>query len=707
MEWCYPEIPTNRTCEDLENECELLTFDFIFANLASIKSLMGKLFLILLFLISFTCSAQSFTDSNLPIVIINTDGGAVIMNNPRVLATMKIINRGEGSRNYVSDQNTTEYLDYNGRIEIEIRGSSSQFLPKKQYGFSTLKADNVTNDNISLLGFPADNDWVLNGLGFDPSLMRDYLCYNLSRRIGQYASRTVYCEVMINNAYVGLYVLQEKVKQGAGRVDVTKIGSADITFPNVTGGYITKADKPNGDPVAWRLSSHIGLNDVTFIHELPKPGNVKKEQNDYIRQTFVDLSTVAASGNNSLVTGIPSIIDIASFVDFIIISEFSANADAYQFSTFFHKDRNGKLRAGPVWDMNLTFGYDLAIWGFNRSKTDTWQFSNGDNEGAAFWRDLYNNTEFQCSLSKRWNELTQPGKPLNYASMNMLIDSTAEKIKEASVRENTRWSTVGNLYNHIPEIKNFILHRIEWMNTKIASVEGCRVNEAPPLVISRIMYNPPELSNETEFIEIFNTGDKEIDMSGMYFPGTGITYQFPPYSVILPGAKKIIAGNVNEFFIKYGFLPSDQFTRKLSNEGMDLILADGFGNIIDRVKYSPYPPWPDVNNNGKYLELADPRSDNGDPLNWIASGNILVSSEEPIADPDPEIFPNPVSDFLRVRSGGNIISLLLTDIYGNSKMNFTPDNLESGIDVSSLTKGIYLLRICTNKKCVVSKVVKE
>ena len=64
------------------------------------------------------CS-QSLTSSNLPIVIINTDGGAAILDNPRVLATMKIIYRGPGERNYVTDQNNTAYQNYNGRIDIE------------------------------------------------------------------------------------------------------------------------------------------------------------------------------------------------------------------------------------------------------------------------------------------------------------------------------------------------------------------------------------------------------------------------------------------------------------------------------------------------------------------------------------------------------------------------------------------------------------
>ena len=81
-------------------------------------------------------SAQNFTSSNLPIVIINTDidpntGQPLeIPDDPKVLATMKIIYHPDGSRNYVSDQNNPAYLNYNGRIGIELRGTTSQFPPK-------------------------------------------------------------------------------------------------------------------------------------------------------------------------------------------------------------------------------------------------------------------------------------------------------------------------------------------------------------------------------------------------------------------------------------------------------------------------------------------------------------------------------------------------------------------------------------------------
>jgi hypothetical protein len=160
-------------------------------------------FFLIVFLSSTVSRSQTFTDSNLPIVIINTDLDPItnqpleILDDPKILATMKIIKRPDGSRNFVTDANTAEYLNYNGRIGIEIRGSTSQSLPKKPYGLTTLKTDNKSNNNVSLLGMPAENDWILNSFAFDPSFMRDYLSYNLSRQIGDYAARAVYCEVVI------------------------------------------------------------------------------------------------------------------------------------------------------------------------------------------------------------------------------------------------------------------------------------------------------------------------------------------------------------------------------------------------------------------------------------------------------------------------------------------------------------------------------
>jgi hypothetical protein len=676
---------------------------------------MKRLFIIAVILYSLYIPSfsQVFTDSNLPIVLINTDGGVDIPDSPRVFANMEIIFRGEGQRNYLTDQNTPSYLNYNGRIDIEIRGSSSQTLPKKQFGFTTFKADNVTKLNVSLLGMPADNDWILNGLGYEPSLIRDYLCYNLSRMTGEYASRTVYCEVMINGSYNGLYVLQEKIKQGTDRVNVMKIAATDDLFPNVTGGYITKADKTNSDdPVAWTMSSYIGTNDVSYIHVLPKPEDVTSPQNDYIQSDFEMLETTASSGNISLESGYPSVIDIPSFIDFMIISELSANADAYQFSTFFHKDRNGKLRAGPIWDNNLTFGNDLFIWGFDRSKTDTWQFDNGDNIGSKFWKDLFSNQQFRCYLSKRWNQLIQPGQPLNQSVIEALIDQTIATISEASVRENMRWGTESNLSAEIGNMKNWLKLRIDWMTTNLGPYSDCSNVETPPLVITKIMYNPNATidfpnSKDLEFIEITNTGNKSVNLTGVYFSGTGFVYQFPAYSEIFPNSTRVLASNSTVFLAKYGFAPFGQFTRNLSNSGARLVMADGFGNVIDSVSYSNLPPWPDADGNGSYLQLTDPFSDNSVASNWTATTDAILSVKDTENNTKVKFYPTPVKDNIVIESSGTIIVLQLLDYQGKILKTINVNSCSYNLDMSSYSQGIYLIQVISPEGSFIQKIIKE
>ncbi len=464
--------------------------------------------------------------------------------------------------------------------------------------------------------------------------------------------------------------LKKKIKQGPDRVDVLSIEKTDNTFPKLTGGYITKTDKrTGGDPVAWTMPTTTGVP-AEFIHELPKPENVTPAQNLYIKSEFDKLSNSVIFRDASFETGYPSVIDITSFVDFMIINELSANADAYQFSTYYHKDRNGKLRAGPIWDLNLTYGYDLAIWGFDRSKTDTWQFANGDNEGPQFWHGLFNSPEFRCALSKRWNHLIQPGQPLNYSVIESLIDQTVEHISEATFREYSRWGTVPDFLGEIAKIKDFLKARIPWMTAAIGKPSGCGEVEIPSLVITKIMYNPdtspgfPD-ANDQEFIEITNTGSDIVDLSGIYFRGTGFVYQFPPYTIMSPGTSKVIASKMPVFIAKYGFAAFGQFTRNLASKGESLVLVDGYGNVIDSVSYSNQPPWPDADGNGYFLELADLFSDNSLAASWIASNNTLVSVED-VAENNQELklYPSPVTDNLRIESQGIINTLQLFDSQG-------------------------------------------
>jgi hypothetical protein len=185
---------------------------------------MNKLLLLLTLAVSLPTWAQTsgtapvpvnFTSSDLPIIVITSD--STIVDDPKVEAKMGIIDNGPGQRNALTDP----FNNYNGNIGIEIRGSASQSFPKKSYGLETHDASGADAD-ISLLGMPAGSDWILSAVYADKSLMRNVLMYNLAREAGSYASRTRYCELVINGSYRGVYAFMEKLKRGADRINISK-----------------------------------------------------------------------------------------------------------------------------------------------------------------------------------------------------------------------------------------------------------------------------------------------------------------------------------------------------------------------------------------------------------------------------------------------------------------------------------------------------
>ena len=652
-----------------------------------------KLMLLTLCLVSgYHVNSQTFTDSNLPIVIINTENGADIPDEPKMLGTMKIIQRPDGSRNFVSDANNEDYLDYSGAISIEIRGSSSQSLDKKPYGLSTLSDDYTENNNVKLLGMPKENDWILNSFAFDDSMMRDYINYNMARQMGQYATDLKYCEVIVNGDYRGLYALSEKIKRDGDRVDISKLSDDENTIPEITGGYLIQTDRPDDeDPEAW------SNNGAGYIHEKPNFNDITEAQSDYIESVFRDLDAEAT--NSNIASGYPSVIDVPSFIDYMLVAEIASNVDAYALSTYYHKDRGGKLRAGPVWDYNLTYGNDLFQWGFDRSFTDVWQF-NYSNTGANFWGDLFANSTFKCYLSKRFNEVTNTGQPLNYDSISDLIDSTVTLISEAVVRENERWSTIDDFSGEITNMKSWIQDRIAWMRIELGDFSSCNSVQTPSLVITKIHYNPQETvtfpeSDDLEFIEIKNTESTIVSLTGIYLIKLGVSYQFPQNATIEAGESIYLAGDATTFQNKYGIIPFDTFIRDLSNKSQNLVLSDAFGNLIDEVEYSDKAPWPEAaDGDGFYLQLIDVNSDNSLASNWVASSNEVLSTNEfDNSEVNFIVYPNPAEEKLMINSEQTIQKIAIFNLLGQQIKTFQVNFKSGEINISELSKGIYFLNL--------------
>ena len=431
-------------------------------------------------------SLVTFTSSNLPIVIINTNGQE-IPDDYKITADMGVIYNGEGVRNNLTDP----YNNYNGKIGIEIRGSSSQWFPKKQYAFET--RDLAGNDlDVSLLGLPQESDWILFAPYNDKSLMRDVLAYKIAASMGRYASRSKYCEVVLNGEYVGVYVLLEKVKRDANRVNIKKLEPADVTGDALTGGYIIKIDKTDGENNDGWYSNYLPFPQaqysVFYQYHYPKPDEIVQQQKDYIQNKIFQFETMMSLGSNisDSSTGYPKFLDTDSFVDCFIANEVAKNVDGYRLSTYLYKDRdsrNPKIFAGPVWDFNLGFGnadyYDgWLTTGWQLQFLTDYQNIPSDEPFLTpnWWRKLFDDTAFRNKVYAKWQNVKT--SLINTTTIYHYIDSLTTLLDESKTRNFEKWPVLGvwvwpNYYvgqtyqQEISYLKNWIAFRLNWMNNNM------------------------------------------------------------------------------------------------------------------------------------------------------------------------------------------------------------------------------------------------
>ena len=113
------------------------------------------------------------------------------------------------------------------------------------------------------------------------------------------------------------------------------------------------------------------------------------------------------------------------------------------------------------------------------------------------------------------------------------------------------------------------------------------------VVINEIMYNPPGDHRGGEFIELYNRGDSEIDLTGWRFT-EGVNFAFPTGTTIKAGGYLVVAADIK--YIKRVYQSANvvgNYRGELSNPGEMLRLEDAYGNLADEVDYSNHGDWPD------------------------------------------------------------------------------------------------------------------
>ena len=421
-----------------------------------------------------------FTSTHLPILIIETNGQE-IPDDPKIMSDFRIIDNGSGFLNHPDDPPA-----YEGFIGIELRGSSSQSFPKKSYGFETWDA--AGNDiDTTLLGLPAESDWILNASYTDKTLMRNTMAYHLWQQMGYYGTRFRYVELMLNGRYKGVYIFSEKIKRDKNRVDIAKLNPGDNSGDKLTGGYIVKIDKQTGSGGDGWVSNfpppvHPNGQVIYFQYEYPKSEDISEPQKAYI-QDYIHTFESTLEGPNFAhpEEGWRKYAVEQTFFDYFIVNEYSKNVDGYRLSTFLHKERDsrgGKIRMGPVWDYDLAWhnadyceGGNSAGWAYQFPCPDDWW------QIPFWWQRLLEDPVYVDHLNCRWQYLRE--NQLSEPSIHTFIDSIAGLLEEPQQRNFEAWPILGiyvwpnpwpypaTYAEEITSLKSWISARLSWLDANM------------------------------------------------------------------------------------------------------------------------------------------------------------------------------------------------------------------------------------------------
>ena len=352
-----------------------------------------------------------------------------------------------------ASQGLAGHASWSGPGAMHVRGSSSSQYPKKQYTLET-RDERDKDLDVPLLGMPADSDWVLHAPYSDKSLMRNAMIYQWSNSIGRYAVRTRFVEVFIAphggaataDDYRGVYVLMEKIKRGASRVDIAKLDKDDVYEPEITGGYLLKKDW-------WAEGFDTLIYQDHLIWVEPEADQLEEEQKAWLTGFFNAFeSALAGTEFNNPWMGYAAFIDVDSFIDHHLLVEFARNVDGFVLSTYLHKDREGRLNMGPIWDYNGALGGAdyFCSWqteGWHHTFNEAQCGGGGatfpaDNPNAYGWYErLFEDPAFVVRHAQRWEKHRKGA--LSTAEIHAAVDAAAASLSQAQQRNFERWPVLG------------------------------------------------------------------------------------------------------------------------------------------------------------------------------------------------------------------------------------------------------------------------
>lgn len=476
--------------------------------------------------------------SKLPVMYIEIDGREeLVQKETRLRASMKLQGNDEFSDSSVL---------YDGEMEIKGRGNSTWLTNKKPY---KIKLDSKSD----LLGMGKNKHWVLLSNPYDKSLSRNKLIYDLAADMGLAAMSSQWIDVVMNGKVVGNYLLCEHIRIGETRVNITNwddiaedaakaiykankktmskderdelidimtdnmdwVADGTITYkgkmytvadyydvPNANGGYILETVSYDGKYFTSQKGTAVSVS---------KPEGIGKEmlsgiKNYYSAYENAIYSEDFCSQYDGQKVRYNDLADIESLAKEVLLNEIFQNQDFTSYSTYMYKDVDGKLVAGPVWDLDMS--------------SDNSSYSYSHNKWVIFGRKY---VKYLAKDPVFLNEVYKAYRQYRYTAIADMLkpggdfDTAFKKIYESGTNDMMLWNSGSDFEKEIENFRLWLSRRLDWIDSKMtsfetfyASVNGAQINNSGASTLSLDGSELKILSDSTdvEEFEVYINGIK-------------------------------------------------------------------------------------------------------------------------------------------------------------------------------------------------------
>ena len=345
------------------------------------------------------------------------------------------------------------------KMQLRGRGNITWGWDKKPFN---MKFDKRT----SMLGMPEHKRWVMLANYCDRTMVRNSTAFYASGLTSlAWAPRSQYVELYYNGEYTGTYQLTEQVRVDENRVNVHELQPEDT---DITGGYLVEMDFHwDESPRKWSpmVPSKYGVSSTWYIVKSPDDDDLTDAQFDYIRNYIGDFERAVMDPNlrTDPERGYKNYIDPLSFIDYWLLYEVCINHEILNpGSVYLHKDRGGKLVAGPIWD------FDYGTFNFTYFEAQPAAYSLYVKD-AIWMHYLFEDEEMRDLAKARWREL----RPA-FLTLPDFVDRCSSQLLYAVEENYSRWPMTvndnGDAYFSYAQAVEFMKTVIE---RRIAIIDDC------------------------------------------------------------------------------------------------------------------------------------------------------------------------------------------------------------------------------------------